>query len=135
MRELADKYEKEAGEEAELHRVGEQANSYHGQGKRLLFTDVRYKSKGTLMGGSKDRIGTLQMEHGIIEARRFEGGQSILVYQFRIESSVLGNSNPSSASIEIASPQDKTRAFTFKNPAECNQFVEAFNATKNWISG
>ena len=135
MRELADKYEKEAGEEAALHRVGEPANSYHGQGKRLLFTDVRYKSKGTLMGGSKDRIGTLQMEHGIIEARRFEGGQSILVYQFRIESSVLGNTNPSSASIEIASPQDKTRAFTFKNPAECNQFVEAFNATKNWISG
>ena len=135
MRELADKYEKEAGEEAALPRVGEPANSYHGQGKRLLFTDVRYKSKGTFMGGSRDRIGTLTMEHGAIEARRFESGQSILVYQFRIESSVLGNSNPSSASIEIASPHDKPRVFTFTSPAECNQFVEAFNATKNWISG
>ena len=135
MRELAEKYEKEAEEEAGLQLVGEPANSYHGQGKRLAFSDVRYKSKGLLMGGSKDRIGTLTMEHGAIEARRFESGQSILVYQFRIESSVLGNSNPSSASLEITSLNDKPRAFTFKSTAECNQFVEAFNATKNWISG
>ena len=39
------------------------------------------------------------------------------------------------ASLEIASPKDKPIAFTFKSPAECKQFAEAFHATQTWMSG
>ena len=251
MKELAQKYETEADKEAASPPAGEPANSYHGPGKRLVFTDVRYKSKGLVMGGSKERIGTLTLEHGAIEARRFEGGQSIPVYNFCVESSMLVNCNPSSnvtttsgiidvsikrgenggcgigfirnpgtsqsgsyviqelvktgaaaksgqlavgdqihcvdyvgvqdknveevrklligegtlgsivvigvqkakgetarvkavgeqvqkmppASLEIASTKDKSTAFTFKSPADCKQFAEAFHATQTWMSG
>jgi hypothetical protein len=114
----------------------EPANSYYGKGKRLVFTDVRYQSKSTLMGINKDRIGTLTMEHGKVEARRFESNESILVYEFRIQSSKLSNRKLSSATIEIASDQsNKPRTFTFKSTDEVSQFVQAFDATKTWISG
>ena len=139
MKELAAKYEAEAEEErskAEAQPGVEPGNSYHDKGKRLVFTDVRYQSKSTLMGMSKDRIGTLTMEHGKVEARRFESNESILVYEFRIQSSKLSNRKLSSATIEIASDQfNKSRTFTFKSADECNQFVQAFDATKTWISG
>jgi hypothetical protein len=139
MKELAAKYEAEAEEErskAEVQPGVEPANSYYGKGKRLVFTDVRYQSKSTLMGMNKDRIGTLTMEHGKVEARRFESSESILVYEFRIQSSMLGNRTLSSATIEIASDQfNKSRTFTFKSADEVSQFVQAFDATKTWISG
>ena len=139
MKELAAKYEAEAEEErskAEAQPGVEPGNSYHGKGKRLVFTDVRYQSKSTLMGMSKDRIGTLTMEHGKVEARRFESSQSILVYEFRIQDSILGNRKLTSATVEIAPDQfKKSRTFTFQSADECNQFVEAFDATKTWISG
>jgi hypothetical protein len=135
MKELAEMYRREAEEEAASQPVGEPANSYHGQGKRLVFTDVKYKSKGTSLGFSKDRIGTLTMEHGAIEARRFESGKSYVVYRFDIQSSMLDNFNPSSASLEIATPADKPRTFTFQSTADRNQFAQAFHTTKTWISG
>ena len=140
MKELAAKYEAEAEEErskAEAQPGVEPGNSYHGKGKRLVFTDVRYQSKSTLMGMSKDRIGTLTMEHGKVEARRFESSQSILVYEFRIQDSMLGNRKLNSATLEIAPDHQfkKSRTFTFKSADECNQFVQAFDATKTWISG
>jgi hypothetical protein len=139
MKELAAKYEAEAEEErskAEVQPGVEPANSYYGKGKRLVFTDVRYQSKSTLMGINKDRIGTLTMEHGKVEARRFESNESILVYEFRIQSSKLSNRKLSSATIEIASDQsNKPRTFTFQSTDEVSQFVQAFDATKTWISG
>ena len=135
MKELAAKYEAEAEEERSKAPGVEPANSYHGKGKRLVFTDVRYQSKSTLMGMNKDRIGTLTMEHGKVEARRFESSTSILVYEFRIQSSMLGNRKLSSATIEITPDQfNKSRTFTFKSADECNQFVQAFDATKTWMS-
>ena len=140
MKELAAKYEAEAEEErskAEAQPGVEPGNSYHGKGKRLVFTDVRYQSKSaTINGFIKDRIGTLTMEHGKVEARRFESSESILVYEFRIQSSKLSNRKLSSATIEIASDQsNKPRTFTFKSTDEVSQFVQAFDATKTWISG
>jgi hypothetical protein len=139
MKELAAKYEAEAEEErskAEAQPGVEPGNSYHRKGKRLVFTDVRYQSKGTLTSMSKERIGTLTMEHGKVEARRFESSQSILVYEFRIQDSILGNRKLTSATVEIAPDQfKKSRTFTFQSADECNQFVEAFDATKTWISG
>ncbi len=139
MKELAAKYEAEAEVErfkAEVQPGVEPANSYYGKGKRLVFTEVRYQSKSALMGMNKDRIGILTMEHGKVEARRLESGQSILVYEFRIQSSMLGHRKLSSATIEIAPDQfNKSRTFTFKSADEVSQFVQAFDATKTWISG
>ncbi len=137
MKELAAMYEadiEEVRSKAEVQPGFEPANSYHGKGKRLVFTDVRYQSKSTLTGMNKDRIGTLTMEHGKVEARRLEGSESILVYEFRILSSMLGHRKLSSTTIEIAFDQfNKSRTFTFKSADEVSQFVQAFDATKTWI--
>ena len=138
MKDLAAKYQAEADKEvvqAKDASQGEPADSYHGKGKRLVFTDVRYTSKGTLMGGQKDRIGTLTMEHGQVEARRFEGSSSISVYQFDIQKSRLSDLNPASTSISIVPESGKPRSFTFKNADDCKKFAIAFEATKAWILG
>jgi len=48
---------------------------------------------------------------------------------------MLGNRKLNSAILEIADQFKKIRTFTFKSADKCNQFVQAFDATKTWISG
>jgi hypothetical protein len=87
------------------------------------------------MGGSKDRIGTLTMEHGQVEARRLEDSNFILVYQLDIQKSRLSDLNPALTSISIVLESEKPRPFTFKNADDCKKFVMAFKVTKAWMLG
>ena len=90
-----------------------------------------------MLGSSKDRIGTLTIQHGQVEARRYEGGQSILVYQFSAMTGTLSDSAPTSSSCITIHPavdaSEKARTFTFKSQKDRTQFEEAFQATKAWI--
>jgi len=140
---LAKKFAQEA--EGELVKddapeaTGEPANSYHGKGRRLLFANVKFKSKGTMLGGSKDRIGSINLQNGRVEVRRFDGGQSIVVYTFDA-ATCSANCFPESGAIELIDPQKFTQAkgprrFTLDSMSDCKSFESAFNATKNWMTG
>jgi len=140
---LAKKFAQEA--EGELVKddapeaTGEPANSYHGKGRRLLFANVKFKSKGTMLGGSKDRIGSINLQNGRVEVRRFDGGQSIVVYTFDA-ATCSATCLPESGAIELIDPQKFTQAkgprrFTLDSMSDCKSFESAFNATKNWMTG
>ena len=57
-----------------LHTTVEPTNSYYSKGKRLVLSQVRFQSKGTLLGGSKDRVDTLTFQRGLVEAHRYDRG-------------------------------------------------------------
>ena len=108
----------------------EPANVYFLQ--RLVMNQVRFKSKGTVFGGSKDRIGTLTMQHGEIVARRFDDGQAILVYTFKVNS-CQASRVAGKAYIDLTDMGQKPRTFTFKSVQDCDEFESALKATKTWI--
>ena len=97
---------------------------------------MKFKSKGTVLGSSKDRIGTLTIQHGQVQVQRYDGAQSILVYQFGAMTGTLSGSTPTSSCITIhpaVNSSDKARTFTFRSQEDRTQFEEAFQATKAWI--
>ena len=83
---------------------------------------------------SKDRIGTLTLEHGSVVASRFEDGRSIQVFVYNITTS-SSNRIPGKAALDLRGEHDqKTKTFYFQSQADCDKFDDAIKATKAWMS-
>jgi serine/threonine protein kinase len=126
----------------------EPANVYYskqGKGKKLVFTDVRFHSKSTMLGISKERNGILTFQHGDIKVHRFEGNKSITEFEFEVahtelnlQSHAKGIAEVTFISRKATASQDpdkgKPRAFTFKTLEDCDSLVCAIEATKAWMN-
>jgi len=133
MQELAKKYEQKAASEAEAAAISKVPENVFFD-KRLVCTNVRFKSKGTLTGISKERVGTLTLEHGNVVAHRFEDRQSIQVFAYNITTCVV-NSIPGKAALELRGEHDhKGKTFYFQSQEDCDTLDTAIKATVLWMS-
>jgi hypothetical protein len=145
MEEVVQKYNSAAQKKKEEASVLEPANVYcskHDKAKKLICTDVRFHSKGAILGGKKERVGNLTLQHGCIKVHRVEGKKSILEFEFEVAHSSLGREKGKAEitllSIKSTATRDadkgKPRKFTFKNIEECDALESAFKATNTWMN-
>jgi serine/threonine protein kinase len=145
MEEVVQKYNSAAQQKMEEASVLEPANVYfskHDKAKRLICTDVQFQSKGTFLGGKKERVGNLTLQHGCIKVHRVEGKKSILEFEFEVAHSSLGREKGKAEitflSIKATASRDadkgKPRKFTFKTLEDCDALQSAFEATKTWMN-
>lgn len=94
-----------------------------------IYPNVKFKSVSTFFGITKQRIGTVTFEHGVVIARRFEGGKAIPVYTFKVISSKADSITGKAAMVlrEFDSGSDhKAHIFTFESQRDCDTFEAAF---------
>eukprot|EP00961_Rhodomonas_salina_P246294 3328005-Rhodomonas_salina.3 len=97
--------------------------------KPLMMSEVKFTSKGSLLGGKKQRIGTLTLEAGAVVSKRYDGSNAVLVYSFNVDKSEI---SVSGQSIDLGHVGEKARNFTFRSKQDCDAFAAAFAATKAW---
>jgi serine/threonine protein kinase len=102
--------------------------------RKLEISPVYFQSKGTMLGGTKDRTGCLVMQHGEVVAYRYtdnSGGKSA-VYWFSVTDSQLGGMSVSGkASLQLnPDKRGKPRNFEFDSQDNMQRFIKAFNSTK-----
>jgi len=96
----------------------------------LEIEGVKFQSKGTMLGGKKDRVGMLRLHKDEVIAFRIDGRDKISVYSFRVTVSKMERIAGKPEVFVGPDAGGKSRSFTFASEKDTDRFVNAFRSTK-----